>query len=200
LSTTIHFLKFDEKNNNNNNNKYLRSGAIKVVMVSIIYGEIHNRFCFGGFDRNATQIGPWIITAQLYNNLKAEEIQLYLEQKAFTSMEAFMEGVFEYWLEVPKASVSEGEDHETKEQSQVLPPLTFTTFVKRTRPKAWKGIDPKIQDSLPLLGYIAPDDFNRTMDNRKVTCGNDEPDTSLAPKYYAKVTMCLTMTTITNER
>ena len=73
-----------------------------------------------------------------------------LNQKAVASMDHFMDGRIEYYLEVPTVL----RDHE-----YVLRPLMLLSegFSKQSRPSAWKGSDLKIQSTLPLLGMPKTD-------------------------------------------
>ena len=73
-----------------------------------------------------------------------------LNQKAVASMDHFMDGRIEYYLEVPTVL----RDHE-----YVLRPLMLLSegFSKHSRPSAWKGSDLKIQSTLPLLGMPKTD-------------------------------------------
>lgn len=96
---------------------------------------------------SSVQIGPWRVTAELYSGVDSvfqpDKISAALERRVFTSMEAFMVGSYEYYLEVPTWSADGVEKKPL--------PMAFTKFDKRSRPRAWKGVDPKIQDILPLL-------------------------------------------------
>ncbi|KAL7558810.1 hypothetical protein ACA910_018308 [Epithemia clementina (nom. ined.)] len=96
-------------------------------------------------------IGPWQIHVERieksaeHNN----EWDFLLEEKAFASMDDFMAGSFSYYLQVPSGVGS----------------LVFRTFTKANRPRAWKGIDTKIQDTLPLLGVEDCASKNRQKDS-----------------------------------
>jgi tRNA(Ile)-lysidine synthetase-like protein len=138
----------------------------------------------------SAQIGPWKVSTMICQSLSAEEARSNLERKPFKSMEAFMEGSFEYWLDVAVI-------HNPDEPSLSVPLLCFTTFVKRTRPQAWKGIDPKIQDSIPLLGPIADqqlEEHNPRWLTEKclatVCSSSSDTDVSEA-RGYVRVTMFL---------
>jgi hypothetical protein len=57
-----------------------------------------------------------------------------LAKKAVLSMEVFMDGKIEYFVEATAR------------------PLVFRRFSKTDRPKAWKNCDLRIQSTLPVLG------------------------------------------------
>ena len=141
-------------------------------------------------DENTAQIGPWTISTKLYSNLNSEEARLNLDRKPFTSIDEFMEGSFEYWLVATAL-------RDPKEPFSLIPQLCFTSFVKQTRPQAWKGIDPKIQDALPLLGPF--ESQQGEVEGRcwlscvKRTTGCDSKDVDFcASRCYVKVTFFLT--------
>ena len=87
-------------------------------------------------------IGPWLISLELIS--KSTEINVewdsLLGQTAIASMDDFMAGSFSYFLPVPPAR-------------EAATSLVFCNFTKATRPRAWKGIDTKIQETLPLLCF-----------------------------------------------
>lgn len=137
---------------------------------------------------NSAQIGPWRVTAELCSGensqLSPDHIKLALEQKAFSSMETFMKGNYEYYLQVP--TWKNGKD-------EFVPrPLVFTKFLKRFRPRAWKNIDPKIQDTLPLLGNNEAS--IKALDD-PVGCGavhtDHENNISATPVLCAKISLRL---------
>ena len=142
-------------------------------------------------------VGPWTMTTSCYKLDEKSAINK-LEQRVFISMEAFMEGEFEYWLEIPPpfALLNNTNGDNLTDQLQSLDinqrQLLFTTFVKRTRPKAWKGIDPKIQDSLPLLGYVTQTENGKqsdsNTDDKPVVIQAIEP----SEKLYARIKLSLT--------
>ena len=97
---------------------------------------------------NSTTVGPWRITALMLGKLNDilgdEEIEERLSRKAVGSMDLFMEGKIDYYVEVPTWQSNDG----TFEAR----PLVFTNFTKANRPKAWKSTDVRLQETLPLLG------------------------------------------------
>jgi hypothetical protein len=100
--------------------------------------------------RNAISVGPWLVEAELCN-ADVSERKTLVTRKAVRSMDHFMTGSLEYYLEVactPTASLSGA-----SELLHYVPiPLVFEAkFRKSTRPPAWKNTDEKIQDTLPLL-------------------------------------------------
>ena len=94
------------------------------------------------FDEEVPEkVGPWEISVRnLRNSLSEREAEECLETRAIFSMEDLMEGSMEYHVEIPTLSDSKSR------------PLVFTKFTKATRPKAWKRVDIKIQEALPILG------------------------------------------------
>lgn len=104
-------------------------------------------------------VGPWSVEVTECSDLPEEETKdSLLAQKAIKSMEAFMDGQMEYYLEVPTKATKAKVDGETEKASdnnhaQFVPnPLVFiSNFSKATRPSSWKSVDDKIQTILPLL-------------------------------------------------
>ena len=149
-------------------------------------------------------VGPWTVTTRRYK-LNEQSSKEKLEHRVFASMEAFMEGEYEYWLELPPPQNSVHNDNSLIDKNRALDTdqtqLIFTTFVKRTRPKAWKGIDPKLQDSLPLLGYPVS-----TTENGNQTNGNTKDTSTLLQgvnpyeRYCAKIKLCLTTYTSSTRK
>ena len=146
-------------------------------------------------ENTVVNVGPWTVTTRRYK-LNEQHASEKLEQKVFSTMEAFMEGEYEYWLEIPPTIglVNNSNDSSDKLQSVDInqPRLVFTTFVKRTRPKAWKGIDPKMQHSLPLLGYAATAEHENETDsniNEKYRLRNG---VNLSERTYTRIKLSLT--------
>jgi tRNA(Ile)-lysidine synthetase-like protein len=138
---------------------------------------------------NSVRIGLWRVTAELYKGVNSQfhpdEIKSALERKAFTSMESFMEGSYTYYLNVPTKEIGDGEFEPQ--------PLAFTKFVKRSRPRSWKGIDPKIQDTLPLLGN--DEEAIKALDDPVgygSGCMDGDENISANPVLCAKVTLQMT--------
>lgn len=140
---------------------------------------------FGG--SNAVHVGPWRIRSELLNvqdkvkSLKEEKV---LDRSAISSMDKFMEGCLEYYIEVPtwKTQTNHFEPR----------PLTFCKFGKESRPQAWKGIDAKIQDTIPLVGN--DDQANQALKDPEAygaTHENKNGQKSINPIFVAKVTIHL---------
>jgi hypothetical protein len=89
----------------------------------------------------SVMIGPWRVSGDVPETQLADK----LSTKAIEGMDDFMGGSIEYYLEAPTWW------HTGKKSFQPRP-LVFTKFNKASRPRAWKSIDMKIQDILPLLG------------------------------------------------
>ncbi|CAB9501383.1 lysidine synthase [Seminavis robusta] len=112
--------------------------------------------CFGQTydlsETKATTVGPWIIEAELCLVENESERVALLKRKAVPSMDHFMAGYLEYYLEVPNLPTLPN----NKESAFSPAPLIFSSsFDRATRPSAWKSTDDKIQDNLPLLGNSA---------------------------------------------
>lgn len=85
------------------------------------------------------RVGPWSVTAKIVSK-ECQKNESALEKKAVPSWEALMNGKIKYYLEAPI-------------QNDVVQPLVFVSeYQKKSRPKAWKNIDLKIQSTLPVLG------------------------------------------------
>jgi tRNA(Ile)-lysidine synthetase-like protein len=150
-------------------------------------------------ENTIVHVGPWTVTTRRYKFTR-QDANEKLEQSAFKTMEEFMEGEFEYWLEIPPhvGIVQSGNNLNDNLQSLNISDRTqliFTTFVKSTRPKAWKGIDPKIQDALPLLGYVTISEKRNQTDY--TTPGSDEEHIirngiEVSERHYARIRLCLT--------
>ena len=90
-----------------------------------------------------TKIGPWVVRAEIVSDKGDCPEKFRLAQKAVISMEAFMEGNIEYYVESPTWYVD----------GNFQPrPLAFCVFKKADRPMAWKSTDLKIQSTVPLVG------------------------------------------------
>lgn len=98
---------------------------------------------------HSTNIGPWNIVAELVSyDSGVAAAETFLKQKALSSMEQLMQGNIQYYLQIPIEN----------ERSQPNPLVFVNGFTKPTRPSAWKGLDLKIEQTLPLLGV----DYSRT--------------------------------------
>lgn len=98
---------------------------------------------------NSTLLGPWRVTVrrQLYGVFEPKEVQEHLDKKAVADMMQFLDGSIDYYLEARTFQTPDG--------SFEPRPLVFTQFTKLTRPRAWKNVDLKIQQKLPLAGNDA---------------------------------------------
>ncbi|KAG7337842.1 tRNAIle-lysidine synthetase [Nitzschia inconspicua] len=90
-------------------------------------------------------VGPWNVRVETLDGSSfqdaAEEPTDWLAKRAVSSMENFMNGKIEYYLEVRAVS-------DTSHSPSLL---VFGQFNKSNRPEAWKNSDLKIQSTLPLL-------------------------------------------------
>lgn len=92
-----------------------------------------------GLDRSII-VGPWTITSEIID-AREEEAHSMVTTKAFSSMDHLMGGDIQYYLNVPIISGTEP-----------CPLVRVAGFTKPTRPAAWKGLDLKVESTLPLLG------------------------------------------------
>jgi tRNA(Ile)-lysidine synthetase-like protein len=92
-----------------------------------------------GLDRSMT-VGPWTITSDIIH-AQEEDAHSMVTTKAFSSMDHLMSGDIQYYLNVPIISGTE-----------LCPLVRVAGFTKPTRPIAWKGLDLKVESTLPLLG------------------------------------------------
>lgn len=88
-------------------------------------------------------VGPWVARAEIVSDKGDCPDKFRLAEKAVVSMEAFMEGNIEYYIESPTWYLGGGFQPR---------PLVFCDFKKADRPMAWKNSDLKIQSTLPLVG------------------------------------------------
>lgn len=94
---------------------------------------------------NAVSFGPWGVVAEPWASNSNVKL---LRQKAVHTMNTFMDGHVEYFLQVPTSC-----QENVSEVSFIPRQLVFISkFTKRTRPFAWKNTNEKIQATLPLLG------------------------------------------------
>lgn len=93
-----------------------------------------------------TKVGPWVVCAEIVSDKGDCPEKFRLTQNAIVSMEAFMEGNIEYYVESPTWRI------DCKFQPR---PLVFCVFKKADRPMAWKNSNLKIQSTLPLVGNDA---------------------------------------------
>lgn len=100
-------------------------------------------------------VGPWWIRADLAEVVKQSDRQPYLTKKAVPTLDAFMKGKIEYYVEASTIF-----DNESRRY--VPQPLVFRKFTKVDRPQAWKQCDLRIQSTLPLLGNDESVDTTKT--------------------------------------
>lgn len=88
------------------------------------------------------EVGPWSIEANVVKDESETVAEKLLKERVFESMELLMQGNIEYHLQLPISDASS------------LPnQLVFIQgYTKATRPAAWKNLDLKIEQTLPLLG------------------------------------------------
>mmetsp|Transcript_26015 Transcript_26015/g.59844 ORF Transcript_26015/g.59844 Transcript_26015/m.59844 type:complete len:780 (-) Transcript_26015:149-2488(-) len=128
---------------------YLRGDGAVFVLYPASFpwrkAEAYNHMTPNGAVDSSTPIsvGPWKILVEEIGQKSVwpTDWDSLLEQKAIGSMEEFLEGSFSYYLRVPSG------------KKLWLHPLVFRSFKKVNRPQSWKGVDIKIQDTLPLLGF-----------------------------------------------
>jgi len=94
------------------------------------------------------RVGRWSITATIIPHLTESSSQKYLYHKAIDSMESFMRGKIAYYLPIP----IERKDSKWTSNIQAFPLEIIKEYTKETRPYAWKGVDGKIQQKIPLVG------------------------------------------------
>jgi tRNA(Ile)-lysidine synthetase-like protein len=106
-------------------------------------------------------VGPWNISACFVDDGEAalneksaineKSPSKLKKKKAFDSMEQFVEGFIEYYLPA-QGTTTTNKNIALCESSLGL---NFVKFTKHNRPPCWRGIDPKIQQILPLVGIDA---------------------------------------------
>jgi tRNA(Ile)-lysidine synthetase-like protein len=128
----------------------------------------------------SVMIGPWRVSGDLPNIPKKQPAGK-LSTKAIGGMDDFMGGSIEYFLEAPTWWDTEKESFDPR-------PLVFTKFTKASRPKAWKSIDMKIQDILPLLGNDK--EATKALQD-PVGCGAVNDDGAVNPTVIVRVTLRL---------
>lgn len=97
---------------------------------------------------HAVNVGPWRVEATVCK--EGQESKRLLLNKAVPSMDDFMKGSITYYLQARSWQAKSSEIHNVKDFT--VRPLIFQTFIKPTRPTAWKDSDIKIQETLPLVG------------------------------------------------
>jgi len=92
---------------------------------------------------SALRVGPWTIQTEKINNISKKDADALLEKKAILNMEYFMKGSFFYYIKCPKKLPSD----ETEDILTII-----SEYSRGSRPLAWRGVDLKIQSTLPLVG------------------------------------------------
>ena len=80
-------------------------------------------------------VGPWQISWHI--STQSEEMK-----PAFATWEEFMSGQLSYSIKIPQ-----------HHDEDLLPLTVVDNFTKTSRPQSWKGLDLKVQSTLPLLGH-----------------------------------------------
>lgn len=87
-------------------------------------------------------VGPWSVSYTMHGPV-SEDFQHLLNTKAVTSMDDFLKGIVTYYMKSPIRIFEDG--------SLQVQPLVFGCFSKEDRPMAWKNVDKKVEERLPLL-------------------------------------------------
>lgn len=135
-------------------------------------------------------MGPWVITAQIVSERADCPETFRLAQKALPSMDHFMNGTIEYFIEVPT----------WKDNGKFVPrPLVVSRFTKASRPSAWKNNESnrnlylKVQETLPLLGN---DEIAQSAETNPIGngCIHDvDGEQQINPKRLVRVTIRLSL-------
>jgi len=112
-----------------------------------------------GLDRSI-QVGPWTVKSE-FIEVSDDVANKLLNTKVFQNVEQLMSGDIQYHLNVPVQSGAK----------EPRPLVRVTGFTKFNRPAAWKGVDLKVETTLPLLGVdqsvISDADISGHQDNDK---------------------------------
>lgn len=136
------------------------------------------------------RVGPWNIKPEIVSEKGDCPDTFRLAQKAVLSMDHFMDGRIEYYLETPT----------WQENGKLVPrPLVFSRFTKSSRPDAWKNNERnrnlylKVQETLPLLGNdeIAQAALMDPLGSGCVHQVDGQQQPVLTPKRLVRVTMRL---------
>jgi len=94
-------------------------------------------------------VGPWKIRSEIVKGPTYHDSSqlpgIWLVKKAVLSMESFMDGNVEYFIDSPTWFDKYANDFIPRK-------LIFRQFSKTDRPRAWKNCDLRIQSTLPVLG------------------------------------------------
>lgn len=140
----------------------------------------------GKGEENFVMVGPWQVSASwlVMEDTKSLQKEILVGTPAVESLEVLMKGLIEYYIRVPTWMTDSG--------SFEPRPLVFRKFDKPTRPRAWKGIDAKLQETLPLVGNDSDADRG-IKDPRGAGCThtNDKGSVVTNPTKVVKVTLRL---------
>jgi tRNA(Ile)-lysidine synthetase-like protein len=104
------------------------------------------------------KVGPWTVKSEVIE-VSDDVAKKLLNTKVFKSVEQLMSGDIQYHLNVPVKSGAK----------EPRPLVRVTGFTKFNRPTAWKGVDLKVETTLPLLGVdqsvISDADISGHQDN-----------------------------------
>ena len=103
--------------------------AYKVQSTPIAYGS-------------RVEVGPWQIVPEIADSCMEDEAEAVITSKALADIDQLMLGDLRYFV---KAPIPPG-------HSLPRPLIRISGFKKQTRPAAWKGLDLRIEQTLPLLG------------------------------------------------
>jgi tRNA(Ile)-lysidine synthetase-like protein len=114
-----------------------------------------------------TMVGPWKIRSEIFKSSSFHDDEMenptaFLSKRAVSSMEGFMDGKMEYFIEAPIWT-------DTETGFSFLKPLVFCQCSKDNRPPGWKNSDLRIQATLPLL---CNNDFSRHEESSGKDQGN----------------------------
>ena len=136
------------------------------------------------------RVGTWNVRAEIVSERADCPDTFRLAQKALPSMDDFMDGGIEYYLETPT----------WHENGILVPrPLVFCRFTKGSRPDAWKNNERnrnlylKVQETLPLLGNdeIAQAALMDPLGSGCILEVNGQEQPGLTPKRLVRVTIRL---------
>ena len=91
---------------------------------------------------SGVKVGPWQVVPEVIDACLGNEADALCKKKALADIEQLMLGDICYFV---KAPIPTG--HELP-----LPLVMMSGFKKHTRPAAWKGLDLRIEQTLPLVG------------------------------------------------
>ena len=92
-------------------------------------------------------MGPWYIATKQVTHISKKDAEKLLEQRAIHGNDHFMQGDFTYYIRCPRSLPVAPNETKTQDILTVV-----SGYSRGSRPHAWKGVDLKIQSTLPLLG------------------------------------------------